>query len=91
MDQQGNQQEARRRPPEVFSTPRPVAIFPSPHPQAVIRSVDHAAEIAHLMAECVELRETLGRQIEERAIKIAKHQMALMHMQKRRKSQDWAT
>jgi hypothetical protein len=71
---------------EIFDTSRPVTIFPSHHPWAVIRSVDHAAEIARLMTECVELRETLGKQIEARAIEIAKHQMALMH--KRRRSLD---
>jgi hypothetical protein len=42
------------------------------------RSIDHAVEIAHLMAECTKLREKLGEQIEERAIEIAKHQRALL-------------
>jgi hypothetical protein len=41
-------------------------------------SVNHAAEISRLMDECAKLRETLGKQIEERAIKIAKHQRALL-------------
>ena len=82
MDQQRNQQEARQRSSEVFDTSRSVVIFPSSHPRAAIRSVDHAAEVARLMAECVELRETLGKQIEERAIKIAKHQMVLIQKQR---------
>jgi hypothetical protein len=41
-------------------------------------SVNHASEIARIKDECAELRERLGKQIEERAIEIAKHQRALL-------------
>jgi hypothetical protein len=44
------------------------------------RSIDHAAEIARLMDECAKLREKLGKQIEERASKVAKHQVVLIQV-----------
>jgi hypothetical protein len=50
----------------------------SSYPHVVVRRVNHAAEITRLMAECAELREALGREIEERTREIARHQMALM-------------